>query len=127
MVPKRILMELRDFLDTRTKVVLRAVCRTQLVPFKNELVSALIRGRDYPQEELVFTAHLFEGFPKQGANDNASGSVTILETARVIKKLMDDGKIPPLKRSVRFLFIPEIAGTSPSSLRRLVYLLRKSV
>ena len=46
MLPRRILMELRNLLDTKTKVVLRAVCKTPLVPFKNELVSALIRGRD---------------------------------------------------------------------------------
>jgi aminopeptidase YwaD len=76
------------------------------------MVSALLRGKDYPQEELVFTAHLFEGFAKQGANDDVSGCTAILETARTLKKLQDEGKIPPLKRSIRFLFVPEISGTS---------------
>jgi hypothetical protein len=60
---------------------------------------------------LVFIAHLFEGYHKQAANDNASGCVSLMETARVIKTLVDNGAIPPLKRSVRFLFVPEIEGT----------------
>jgi aminopeptidase YwaD len=111
-IPERVFLELRDLLEKKIQVVLKAVCKTHMVPFKRELVCALIKGKEYPEEELVFTAHLFEGFPKQGANDNGSGSVAILETARVLKKMMDEGKIPPLKRSIRFLFIPEIAGTA---------------
>jgi len=88
------------------------VVKTQMVPYKEEMVAALLKGKDYPEEELVFTAHLFEGFAKQGANDDASGCAAILETARLLKKLADEGKIPPLKRSVRFLFVPEISGTA---------------
>jgi len=103
--------DLRDQLERGTKIEVRAVAKTQMVPYKEQMVEGLIRGKDYPEEELVFTAHLFEGFAKQGANDNYSGCVAILETARTLRKLMDDGKIPPLKRSVRFLFIPEISGT----------------
>ena len=71
----------------------------------------LIKGTERQGEELVFTAHLYEGWAKQGANDNASGCAAILETARVLTKLVAEGKIPPLKRSVRFLFVPEISGT----------------
>ena len=112
MISTRLGQELRDRLERGEKIVLRAVCQTQMVPYKNQLVSALIKGTEFPDEELVFTAHLFEGFAKQGANDDASGCVAILETARVLKKLIADGVIPPLRRSVRFLFIPEISGTA---------------
>jgi len=111
-LPRRQVDELRGLCQGGAKVEMRAVVKTQLVAYKEEMVSALIPGKEYPGEELVFTAHLFEGFTKQGANDNISGCAVILETARAIKKLMDDGKIPPLKRSVRFLFIPEISGTA---------------
>ena len=104
--------ELRDLMERGVKIVVRAVCKAQMVPFKEQMVSGLLQGKDYPQEELVFTAHLFEGFDKQGANDDVSGCVVILETARAIKKLMDEGGIPALKRSIRFLFVPEISGTS---------------
>ena len=103
--------DLRDALERGAKIEVRAVAKAQMVPYKEQMVEALIPGTDYPNEELVFTAHLFEGFAKQGANDNISGCVAILETARVLQKVMDEGKIPPLKRSVRFLFVPEISGT----------------
>ncbi|MBZ5499411.1 MAG: M28 family peptidase [Acidobacteriia bacterium] len=111
-VSKRQFDELRDLCERGSKVEMSAIVRTQMVPYQEEMVSALIPGKEFPNEELVFTAHLFEGFAKQGANDNISGCAVILETARAIKKLVDDGKIPPLKRSIRFLFIPEISGTA---------------
>ena len=104
--------DLRNALERGTVIEVRAVCRTQQVPYKEQMVSALLPGKDFPDQELVFTGHLFEGFAKQGANDDASGCVAILETARTLKKLIDDGKIPPLRRSIRFLFVPEISGTA---------------
>ncbi len=112
MVSTRRGQELRDALERDQKIELRAVCQTQQVPYKEQMVAALLPGKDFSNEELVFTAHLFEGFAKQGANDDASGCVAILETARVLKTLVDQGKIPPLRRSVRFLFVPEISGTA---------------
>jgi aminopeptidase YwaD len=111
MVSTRMGNNLRDQLERGPKIEVRAIAKSQMVPYKEQMVEALIKGKDYPDEELVFTAHLYEGFAKQGANDDISGCVAILETARTLQKLMDDGKIPPLKRSVRFLFIPEISGT----------------
>ena len=104
--------DLRDMLERGAKITVRGVAKTQMVPYKDQMVEAVIPGAAYPEEELVFTAHLYEGVTKQGANDNISGCVSILETARVLRKLMDDGKIPPLKRTVRFLFIPEMSGTT---------------
>lgn len=104
--------DLRDTLERGTKIVVRAIVKTQQVPdYKDQMTVGLIKGTERPDEELVFTAHLFEGWAKQGANDDASGCTAILETARVLKKLTAEGKIPPLKRSVRFLFVPEISGT----------------
>jgi aminopeptidase YwaD len=103
--------ELRDLLERGTKVEVKALVKAQMVPYKEQMVEALIKGTEFPEEELVFTAHLYEGFAKQGANDDISGCVALLETARVLRKLVADGKIPPLRRSVRFLFVPEISGT----------------
>ncbi len=112
MVSTRQGQDLRDALEQGAAIEVRAVCRTQQVPYKEQMVSALLPGRDFPEEELVFTAHLFEGLTMRGANDNDSGCVAILETARSLRKLVNDGKIPPLRRSVRFLFVPEISGTA---------------
>jgi aminopeptidase YwaD len=103
--------DLRDQLERGTKIEVRAVVKAQMVPYKEQMVEALIKGTDLAAEELVFTAHLYEGYAKQGANDDISGCVSLLETARVLQKLVADGKIPPLRRSVRFLFVPEIEGT----------------
>ncbi len=111
MISTRMGNELRDILERNEKIVLRASCKTQMVPYKEECVTALIKGDERPDEELIFTAHVFEGFAKQGANDNASGCVALMETARVIQNFKDSGKIK-LKRSIRFLFVPEISGTA---------------
>jgi aminopeptidase YwaD len=103
--------DLRDMLERGQGIEVRAWAKTAMVPYKEQMVEALIPGTEFPQEELVFTAHLYEGFIKQGANDNISGCVSILETARTLRRLIDSGAIPPLRRSVRFLWIPEISGT----------------
>ena len=112
MVSSRLGQELRDRLESGEKITLHAVCKTDLVPYREEMVSGLLKGKERPNEELVFTAHIFEGFAMQGSNDDISGCVAVLETARILKKLQDEGKIPPLKRSIRFLFVPEISGTA---------------
>jgi hypothetical protein len=112
MVSQRTGQELRDELERGVKVVLKASVKARKVPFKEEMVEALLKGKDRPEEELVFTAHLYEGFAKQGANDDVSGCVAILETARTLKTLVEKGLVPPLRRSVRFLMVPEISGTS---------------
>jgi aminopeptidase YwaD len=112
MISQRQGQDLRDALERGQKIVVRAVVKAQQVPnYKDQMTVGLIKGTEKPDEELVFTAHLFEGWAKQGANDDVSGCTAILETARVLKKLVAEGKIPPLKRSVRFLFVPEISGT----------------
>ena len=103
--------QLRRILAEGTRVVVHAQCRTKYYPYRNEVVWALIKGSERPAEELLLAAHLFEEMAYQGANDNASGSVSILETARVINKLIGEGKIPRPKRSVRFLWVDEGAGT----------------
>lgn len=111
MISTRIGNDLRDRLERNEKIILKVSCKTQMVPYKEECLTALIKGDEKPDEELVFTAHVFEGFAKQGANDNASGCVALMETARVIQSLIESGRVK-LKRSIRFLFVPEISGTA---------------
>ncbi|HAV41412.1 MAG TPA: hypothetical protein DCW97_03260 [Acidobacteria bacterium] len=111
MVSERTYYDLKQMLDRKTRVKIRAVVKSQMVPYREQMAMGWIKGTDKAEQELVLTGHLFEGLSKQGANDDASGCVAILEAGRVIKKLVADGKIPPLKRSIRFLFVPEISGT----------------
>jgi aminopeptidase YwaD len=76
-----------------------------------EVVTAAIPGSDprSKDQEIAFSCHLDHQRP--GANDNASGCVTILEVARTLRKLITDGKLPPPARTIRFIWPPEIEGT----------------
>lgn len=77
-----------------------------------DILTAVIEGSDeaLKKEEIAFTCHL--DHPRPGANDNASGCVAILEVARTLKKLIDEGKIKRPKRTIRFIWSPEIEGTT---------------
>ena len=66
-------------------------------------------GTETPEQELVYTAHL--DHPKESANDNASGSAAILDIARSFQTLINEGKLQPPKRTLRFLWVPGLFGT----------------
>jgi aminopeptidase YwaD len=59
-------------------------------------------------QDIVLAAHLDHQFP--GANDNASGSGTLLELARTVERLVATGKIPKLRRTLRFWWTTEIVS-----------------
>ncbi len=61
------------------------------------------------EEEIAFSCHLDHQRP--GANDNASGCVTILEVARTLQNLIGEEKLARPARTIRFIFPPEIEGT----------------
>jgi hypothetical protein len=74
-----------------------------------DVVSGVIQGTQYPDEEIIITAHLCHYKP--GSVDNASGSASILEMARTLNHLIREGQIPPPQRTIRFLWVPEYTGT----------------
>ena len=59
-------------------------------------------------EDLVIAAHL--DHQKPGANDNASGSGTLLELVRTLNHLIVAGKIPKPQRTLRFWWTTEIVS-----------------
>ena len=74
----------------------------------SENVLAYIKGTEKPDEIVVISAHLdHEGVKNgeiyNGADDDGSGTVAILEIAEAFKKASDAGKGP--KRSVLFLHV----------------------
>ncbi|MDP2886995.1 MAG: DUF4910 domain-containing protein [Ignavibacteria bacterium] len=104
--------KLRNLVLEGKKVVVRGQVKgIGLEPYFMDVVVAHLRGSEKPQEELVLSAHL--DHPKESANDNASGSAAILDIARTLKELTDSGRMPKLKRSVRFVWVPEWNGTMP--------------
>jgi aminopeptidase YwaD len=93
------------------KIRLHAIVRAGKHPGFYDVATATIPGADpnLRNEEIAFSCHLDHQRP--GANDNASGSVAILEVARTLNKLIDEGKIARPARTIRFIWPPEIEGT----------------
>ena len=102
---------LRDRLAKGEHIRLHAVVRAGQHPGFYEIATATIPGSDpaVRDEEIVYSCHL--DHPRPGANDNASGCATILEVARTLRKLIDEKRIPPPRRTIRFVWPPEIEGT----------------
>jgi len=76
---------------------------------KFKFATAAIKGTDKAGEDIHFTCHL--DHPRPGANDNASGCVSILEAARTLNTLIKDGRLPRPSRTIRFLWPAEIEGS----------------
>jgi hypothetical protein len=91
------------------KVVLHAKVDAELSAGDYGVVTASIPGTDLAGQEIWFIAHLDHSQPS--ANDNASGSAAILETARVLQRLFDSKILPRPRRTLRFLWVPEIRGS----------------
>jgi hypothetical protein len=109
MISLRQAREYQSRLQRGEKIRLRAVVKARMKPGHFEVVSAIIPGSDPNAGEIVFTCHLCHQLP--GANDNASGAAAILEDARLLVALIQQGKLPQPRRTIRFIWPPEIAGT----------------
>ncbi len=111
MVSLKTARALRERLAKGEKIRLHAIVKAGQHPGNYEVVTATIPGADpkLKDEEIAFSCHLDHQRP--GANDNASGCVTILEIARTLQKLIDEGKLARPARTIRFIWPPEIEGT----------------
>lgn len=97
---------LKNLLAQGKKVVLKADVEAKSFPSKLDVVTAEIPGQS--KKGILFVAHLCH--PRPGANDNASGSSLLIELARATSALTEARKIR-LKRSIRFMWLPEMYGT----------------
>ena len=93
-------------------VTIRSSTGSVEVPRKAEYVYAQIPGDGSTDQEVNVSAHLYEGVIKQGANDDNSGCALTLEIGRAYIKLVAEGKLPPPKRTINFLWVPEFSGTN---------------
>ncbi|MCM4152538.1 peptidase [Arenibacter sp. N53] len=90
-----------------TKLVLNIESDSQDVDSEN--VVAVIKGSEKPNEYVIISAHLDHvgvnnaGEIFNGADDDGSGTVGLLEIAEAFKKAVDEGHGP--KRSVVFLHV----------------------
>ncbi|NER14938.1 DUF4910 domain-containing protein [Leptobacterium flavescens] len=101
----------QERLEKGEDIRLHAKVKAGQHPGYYDILTAIIEGADpeLKEEEITFSCHL--DHPRPGANDNASGCMAILEVARTIKKLIDEGKIDRPARTIRFVWSPEIEGT----------------
>lgn len=72
-----------------------------------EVVEAVLPGTG--EEEVVLVAHLCH--PQPSANDNASGAAALLEVARALHTLVGRGDLSSPRRTIRFLWLPEMTGS----------------
>jgi len=72
------------------------------------MVEGFIRGTNPGTQDIVLTGHMQEGM--QSANDDASGTGSVLEIARALNKLINEGRIPRPRRSLRFWWVTEISS-----------------
>jgi predicted DCC family thiol-disulfide oxidoreductase YuxK len=111
MVSLKTAREFRERLARGENILVHAVVKAGQHASNYEVVTAKIPGADTKskEEEIAFSCHLDHQRP--GANDNASGCVTILEVARTLQKLITEGKLARPSRTIRFIFPPEVEGT----------------
>jgi hypothetical protein len=111
MVSLKTARAMRERLSRKESIRLHAVVDAGQHPGFYEVVTATIPGSDprLKDQEVAFSCHLDHQRP--GANDNASGCVTILEVARTLRKLIGDGRLAPPARTLRFIWPPEVEGT----------------
>ena len=86
-----------------------ATVRAGQEPGAYDIATATIQGSELGAEEIIFSCHL--DHPRPGANDNASGCAAILEAARTLSKLVSEKRLAPPRRTMRFVWPPEIEGT----------------
>src|SRR5712671_687857 len=109
MISRQTAQSLRARLLAGDQITLHAEVKATVGPGHWTVISATIPGSDPAAGEIVYSCHLDHERP--GANDNGSGCVTILESARVLARLISSETLPRPKRTLRFVWGPEVEGT----------------
>ena len=76
------------------KITVRAVVESSNQKVELQDIVASIPGTDPNAQEVIVSAHIFEGYTMFGASDNTSGCAAILEAARTIQSLVSEGRLP---------------------------------
>ena len=103
--------ELLEDVQSGARLQVRASAVVEEYPHRYETVYAWIPGTEPELPGVVFTAHLFEGYTKRGANDNMGGPAIQLEILRALHHLMQEGRLPQPRRTIHFVWPNEIGGT----------------
>ena len=109
MVSRQAAEALRARLRNGEAIILNAQVKATVGPGHWTVVTGTVPGSDPAAGEIVYSCHLDHERP--GANDDGSGCVTILESARILARLIGSGALPRPKRTLRFVWGPEVEGT----------------
>jgi hypothetical protein len=109
MVSRETADALRARLRVGEDIVLQARVKAEVGAGHWTVVTGTIPGTEPASGEIVYSCHL--DHPRPGANDNGSGCVTILESARILAQLVCSRGLPRPKRTLRFVWGPEVEGT----------------
>ena len=98
----------KDYLLQKNRKFMNFSLEKNYNEFSANNIAALIKGSEFPDEYIVITAHLDHvgiqnGIVYNGADDDGSGSVGILEIAEAFSLAIKDGFRP--KRSILFLHV----------------------
>jgi hypothetical protein len=117
--------ELLEDVERGEEILVEARSVMESFPNRFETVYAWIPGTEPGLPGVVFTGHLFEGYTKRGANDNAGGPAVQLEILRALHDLIESGALPQPRRTLHFIWPDEFDGTyeflrrDPGLLQRL--------
>ncbi|HBB92892.1 MAG TPA: hypothetical protein DC042_14550 [Bacteroidales bacterium] len=112
-MPPREGVFIRDRLLRGEKIRVHAKVKVAMENVDLQVPTCVIPGTDPKSGEVIFSAHIYEGYIKQGANDDISGGACLLEMARMLNTMFNDGRLPRPARSLRFIWVPEFSGTGP--------------
>jgi len=101
--------KIKKLLEEGKTVKVHCKVEAELYDGFSEILTTVFTGTEKPEEEIILIAHLCH--PKTCTNDNASGNGVLIEIARSMKALIDARKMDPPKRTIRFMWVPEINGT----------------
>lgn len=85
----------------------RATVHAKLYKGVSDIISATIEGDEYPRQEVICYAHVYEC----QIDDNAVSGGMFLEMIRILKQLIDAGIIQRPRRSIRFVLGWEWIGS----------------
>ncbi len=98
-IAPRVAREISALLSRGQKVVLRSIVKAESFPGAMEVVHATIAGDGSTNQDVIVSGHLYEGYLKQGANDDNSGCALTLEMGRAYIRLAKEGKLPTPRRA----------------------------